>query len=36
MPIVYGPSWEQAQSIIIEAVADYTSEVADPATTALR
>ncbi len=36
MPIAYGPRWEQAQSIIIEALADYTSEVADPATTALR
>lgn len=36
IPITYGPRWEQAQSTIIEAVADYTSEGADHATTAFR
>jgi len=36
VPIAYGPRWEQAQSAIIDAVADYTSEVAEPAKTALQ
>jgi len=36
VPIAYGPRWEEAQSTIIEAVADYTSEVAEPAKIALQ
>ncbi|MEO5863415.1 MAG: hypothetical protein ABIQ79_00035 [Nitrospiraceae bacterium] len=36
MPIVYGPRWEQAQLTFTEAVADYTSEVAEPAKAALQ
>lgn len=36
VPIAYGPRWEEAQSIIIEAVANYTSEVTEPAKIALQ
>lgn len=36
IPISYGPHWERAQSTILEAVADYTNEVADPARVLLR
>jgi len=36
IPITYGPHWERAQSTILDAVADYTNEVAAPAKTALR
>jgi len=36
VPIAYGPRWEEAQSTIIEAVADYTSAVAEPAKIALQ
>lgn len=34
MPIADGPRWEQAQLTLTEAVADYTSEGAEPAKTA--
>lgn len=30
VPISYGPNWEQAQPVMLEAVADYTREVAAP------
>lgn len=36
VPIAYGPRWEQAQSTMIEAAADYTKEVVDAAKTALQ
>lgn len=36
VPIAYGPRWEQAQSTILEAVADYTSEVELPSKLALQ
>lgn len=35
VPISYGPHWERAQSTILDAVADYTNEVAAPAKDAL-
>jgi small-conductance mechanosensitive channel len=31
VPVSYGPHWERAQPTILEAVADYTNEVAAPA-----
>lgn len=36
VPIAYGPRWEQAESITLESVTDYTSEVAEPAKIALQ
>jgi len=36
IPISYGPHWERAQSTILDAVADYTNEVAAPAKNALQ
>ena len=36
IPITYGPHWERAQSTILDAVVDYTNEVAAPAKTALQ
>ncbi|MDH4186645.1 MAG: mechanosensitive ion channel family protein [Nitrospira sp.] len=36
VPISYSPHWERAQSIMLNAVADYTHEVAEPAKAALQ
>lgn len=36
VPVSYGPHWERAQSMILDAVADYTNEVAAPAKIALQ
>lgn len=36
LPISYGPHWERAQSTILDAVADYTNEVAAPEKIALQ
>lgn len=36
VPISNGPHWERAQSTILDAVADYTNEVAAPAKIALQ
>ena len=36
IPISYGPYWERAQSMMLEAVSDYAGEIADPAQASLR
>ena len=36
IPISYGPFWERAQSMMLEAVSDYAGEIADPAQASLR
>jgi small-conductance mechanosensitive channel len=36
VPIAYGPHWERAQKVMVEAVSDYATETAGPAQASLR